>query len=503
MLNTRCPHCGTTFRVKPEQLRARNGRVRCGHCQAPFNALAALIEGQLVDSEALEAATEVQTPPVSTTPDSESRPEALAEESETAPPPISQAPQQSRPDAAGTVVDAMARSGESILDAADLPASQPTSAAPPFGWRSISPPPRYTMHSAGDIAPPIPELDPAHLVASPFATLDFDLDAPDLPGSVPARSSTTVIQGTDWLSETHHAKPAAPDRHLAADNLAAQWDQATEIVPTTTLSLEDEEDESPAVAEILAEYSSPNLKSTADLVGETPLEEEAEDHIFDPPEHIVARAIEDFDELEPLAAADLHREPYAAYEPASGSASVFPDEAPSDEPPLSWDRERDVEPRRRTWPWVVSILVLLILGGTQALLWLRHDIARDFPATRPYFEQACAHLGCVMPWPRVTSLISIEASDLHPRGGREGSFELAGTLRNRADFAQAYPYLEVTLTDVFNRALVRKVLPPEEWLPETLKASPAFAPTADLAFTVYFDALDQPASGYKLYAFYP
>ena len=41
---TRCPACATHFRVTPEQLKARSGRVRCGECQQVFNALDSLIE---------------------------------------------------------------------------------------------------------------------------------------------------------------------------------------------------------------------------------------------------------------------------------------------------------------------------------------------------------------------------------------------------------------------------------------------------------------------------
>lgn len=43
---TRCPNaeCQTTFRVTPEQLSARGGKVRCGQCQQVFNALEHLIE---------------------------------------------------------------------------------------------------------------------------------------------------------------------------------------------------------------------------------------------------------------------------------------------------------------------------------------------------------------------------------------------------------------------------------------------------------------------------
>jgi ribosomal protein L11 methyltransferase len=42
MMLTRCPTCSTAFRVTPEQLKARAGKVRCGHCSAVFNALETL-----------------------------------------------------------------------------------------------------------------------------------------------------------------------------------------------------------------------------------------------------------------------------------------------------------------------------------------------------------------------------------------------------------------------------------------------------------------------------
>ena len=41
-LITRCPKCGTAFRIQPAQLAARGGRVRCGKCSSVFDAVAAL-----------------------------------------------------------------------------------------------------------------------------------------------------------------------------------------------------------------------------------------------------------------------------------------------------------------------------------------------------------------------------------------------------------------------------------------------------------------------------
>jgi predicted Zn finger-like uncharacterized protein len=43
-LATRCPACGTVFRVVQDQLKVSEGWVRCGHCQEVFNALESLFD---------------------------------------------------------------------------------------------------------------------------------------------------------------------------------------------------------------------------------------------------------------------------------------------------------------------------------------------------------------------------------------------------------------------------------------------------------------------------
>ena len=43
-LVTRCPVCGTAFRVHSSQLAAHSGTVRCGKCGGVFNGVAALVE---------------------------------------------------------------------------------------------------------------------------------------------------------------------------------------------------------------------------------------------------------------------------------------------------------------------------------------------------------------------------------------------------------------------------------------------------------------------------
>jgi len=50
---TRCPACGTAFRVQTDQLAARDGQVRCGQCSTVFDARVALVtEPDPVDAAA-------------------------------------------------------------------------------------------------------------------------------------------------------------------------------------------------------------------------------------------------------------------------------------------------------------------------------------------------------------------------------------------------------------------------------------------------------------------
>ncbi|QID17012.1 hypothetical protein G3580_04765 [Nitrogeniibacter mangrovi] len=57
MMRTRCPACQTVFRITSEQLRIRQGKVRCGHCRHVFNALDTL------ETEGHEAGPRRKPPP--------------------------------------------------------------------------------------------------------------------------------------------------------------------------------------------------------------------------------------------------------------------------------------------------------------------------------------------------------------------------------------------------------------------------------------------------------
>ncbi|MGL6183494.1 MAG: DUF3426 domain-containing protein, partial [Aestuariivirga sp.] len=110
-------------------------------------------------------------------------------------------------------------------------------------------------------------------------------------------------------------------------------------------------------------------------------------------------------------------------------------------------------------------------------------------------------LGIDVPLPALSELVSIEASDLQSDSVR-GLFVLQATLRNQAAYAQAWPALELTLTDASDTAVARRVLSAADYLPPGSDLT-SFPAAAEVPVRLWIDAKGLGAAGYKLYLFYP
>lgn len=161
--------------------------------------------------------------------------------------------------------------------------------------------------------------------------------------------------------------------------------------------------------------------------------------------------------------------------------------------------------KRRTALWIGGSAALLLALGAQAAFQYRGTIALLLPETKPYLEEFCASLGCELPLPRRAELLSIETSDLQGHPNNPGVMVLAATLRNRAPFPQAYPALELTLTDDRDQPLARRVLQPSDYLGQNASRAEArvFAPSSEQPVRVFIEASALKATGYRLYLFHP
>ncbi|HEY5763134.1 MAG TPA: DUF3426 domain-containing protein [Rhodocyclaceae bacterium] len=167
----------------------------------------------------------------------------------------------------------------------------------------------------------------------------------------------------------------------------------------------------------------------------------------------------------------------------------------------------EMSPVARTlWP-VVSLVALVALLLQGAYHW-RTDLAAHLPAARPFLEALCLQFHCTIDLPRETTFVAIESSTLQTDPARPGLVLLDATLRNSASYAQAYPNLELTLTDSADRPLVRRVLFPGDYLADSGDAGRAriargFPPLGESNLRLWIDVSEIGAVGYRLYLFYP
>ena len=155
------------------------------------------------------------------------------------------------------------------------------------------------------------------------------------------------------------------------------------------------------------------------------------------------------------------------------------------------------------WPFFLAALLFALALAGQVIFHFRSELAVAAPAMRPLLLLFSQALGADLPPTRHVELVSIEASDLQTDPARNNLLVLTSTLRNRAPYAQAFPSLELSLTDIADTAIVRRVLTPQDYLfPQTLAEQP-FAANSEATVRLWIEARDVGAAGYRLYVFYP
>lgn len=155
------------------------------------------------------------------------------------------------------------------------------------------------------------------------------------------------------------------------------------------------------------------------------------------------------------------------------------------------------EEHRSRWPFVLAS-VLLALG---LIAQLAHHFRTELVQRLPSLEAAFAALDIDVPLPRQVDLVSIETSDLQSDNAR-GLLVLQATLKNRAAYAQAWPALELTLTDARDAVVARRVLEARDYLPPKADTQ-TFAANSETAIRLWIETENVAAAGYRLYIFYP
>jgi hypothetical protein len=156
------------------------------------------------------------------------------------------------------------------------------------------------------------------------------------------------------------------------------------------------------------------------------------------------------------------------------------------------------------WPFVVMSIFFSLLLAAQLAYHYRGDLARGNPG----IQNSYAAFGIEIPLPRETARISIDASELQTVADANsddptaynGHLQLITTLKNQASYPQAWPHLEIALTDAYDAVLTRRILKPNEYLPAD--APLAFA-AGETQVTLDLNVGALKPNGYRLTLLYP
>jgi hypothetical protein len=109
--------------------------------------------------------------------------------------------------------------------------------------------------------------------------------------------------------------------------------------------------------------------------------------------------------------------------------------------------------------------------------------------------------GCRVELPAQIDNIAIETGELTTLGG--GVYSFTTELRNTAGTAQAWPSLELALTDANDKPLVRRVFGPTAYLAAGTALPNGIAPRTEQAIKLHFRVDNLKPSGYHIAVFYP
>lgn len=152
--------------------------------------------------------------------------------------------------------------------------------------------------------------------------------------------------------------------------------------------------------------------------------------------------------------------------------------------------------------WLAGSLIAALLAAAQLAYVYRTPLAAKLPGSKPLLVKMCSLVGCEVPLPADENLISIEGSELIPDPAQPNLIKLSATLRNRAEFEQALPMMELTLTDNNDQTVVRKVFEPAQYL-DPSHTGQGIAPNSEVQARLALDVGQLKASGYRLFLFFP
>jgi predicted Zn finger-like uncharacterized protein len=139
----------------------------------------------------------------------------------------------------------------------------------------------------------------------------------------------------------------------------------------------------------------------------------------------------------------------------------------------------------RNGPWAIgSTLLALALVGQIA--YAKRAPLLDDARLRPWIDRACETLGCVPPLRHDPARLTLLSRDIRPHPSVPSALIISASLRNDAPFAQAFPDVEIVLSDLDENRIAMRRFHPQEYIGDarTIAAGMKSGATTALVFEV-------------------
>ena len=397
---------------------------------------------------------------------------------------------------------AAAEASEAAIPASrDAPAGDDAHAAPGTGAQG--------KHASGDApaafaasdAFATSDADNAHLASAPHELTAADMPPPGIDGRrEPTFGEPTYAEPP--LDGSTFGEP--PAEHLVAaaisDGRYGHEDDAFD-------------DEEEALVQLSAAGVARSGRDAAHSLNAPPHSLEAPSHSLDAPSHSLDAELHSLD-ADTAVADELARDAGGANASAADSndnrADAGENENSDDAAPEEPGFVKRANRRQRLGKveaivmGIGSVLLLGALAG-QVVATFRNPLAAALPQLKPALSAACAALGCKVELPTQIDNVTIEQGELQTLS--ENTFSFTTLLRNQGASAQAWPNIELVLDDDKDKAILRRVFTPADYLAPGAAQAPAlaqgFAPHSEQSVKLYFELKQLKASGYHIAVFYP
>lgn len=165
-------------------------------------------------------------------------------------------------------------------------------------------------------------------------------------------------------------------------------------------------------------------------------------------------------------------------------------------------RSNHTPDKSRIWMWSLGTLILILIASLQSIYFLRDEIAVYYPNAKPYLVQACQKLACTVNLPKKIDFIVIDDSDMQEDAERPGLVHFASTLINKGSHVVAYPKLELTLTDVEDKPVLRRIFKANEYLPAGTNIADGIQAGTETRIKLAVTTSDITVSGYRVFVTY-